>query len=194
MAKRKSITMKTRFEIFKRDNFTCQYCGKKTPEVILEIDHIIPVTKGGDSFIENLVTSCFECNRGKSGSLLNTILKNKDIHTETLLLAEREHQLAEYNFLKLKIREREDDEIRTLKRHFEKLFSYDDYYAGIAFDKIASFLRSALKVFSYIDILDIIEYAVRKTKNGSSDDYHNVAATKYLVAVLRNKMTGSNNG
>ena len=63
--KRKPISKKIRFEVFKRDNFTCQYCGKSAPDVVLEIDHINPVKNGGDNNIMNLITSCFDCNRGK---------------------------------------------------------------------------------------------------------------------------------
>lgn len=63
--KRKTISKKLRFEIFKRDNFTCQYCGKSAPDVVLEVDHINPVNNGGDNDIMNLITSCFDCNRGK---------------------------------------------------------------------------------------------------------------------------------
>lgn len=63
--KRKPLTKKLRFEVFKRDNFTCQYCGRMSPDVILEVDHIIPVAEGGDNDILNLVTSCKDCNRGK---------------------------------------------------------------------------------------------------------------------------------
>ena len=40
MAERKPIGKKMRFEVFKRDKFTCQYCGRKAPDVILEVDHI----------------------------------------------------------------------------------------------------------------------------------------------------------
>ena len=97
-----SVSLKLRFEVFKRDNFTCQYCGRKTPEVILELEHVIPLSKGGSDDFDNLTTSCFECNRGKGKSLLDTVLKDKDIHDETMLLAEREYQLAEYNYLKKK--------------------------------------------------------------------------------------------
>ncbi|NCC64746.1 MAG: HNH endonuclease, partial [Spirochaetia bacterium] len=61
------------FEVFKRDLFTCQYCGKKAPEAILEIDHIIPVSKGGDNSIENLVAACRECNGGKSNKKLSEL-------------------------------------------------------------------------------------------------------------------------
>lgn len=66
MAGRITISKKTRFEIFKRDSFSCQYCGRSAPEVMLEVDHINPVSKDGDNEITNLITSCFDCNRGKS--------------------------------------------------------------------------------------------------------------------------------
>lgn len=66
MAKRKTLSKKTRFEVFKRDSFTCQYCGKQAPDVVLEIDHINPVSKGGNNDLTNLVTTCFDCNRGKT--------------------------------------------------------------------------------------------------------------------------------
>lgn len=65
MASRKAIRPKIRFEVFKRDSFTCQYCGRKAPDVVLEVDHIKPVAKGGNNSLLNLVTSCVECNRGK---------------------------------------------------------------------------------------------------------------------------------
>lgn len=67
---RKPIKKSKRFAVFNRDNHTCQYCGKKAPGVVLEIDHKIPVSKGGDNSMNNLVTSCFDCNRGKSAKIL----------------------------------------------------------------------------------------------------------------------------
>ncbi len=71
--KRTAISKKTRFEVFKRDSFTCQYCSARPPKVPLEIDHIIPVCKGGKNHIDNLITACFDCNRGKSGNELTSI-------------------------------------------------------------------------------------------------------------------------
>jgi hypothetical protein len=73
MSKRKTIPQSIRFEVFKRDLFTCQYCGKKAPEAILEIDHIVPISKGGDNSIENLVSACRECNGGKSDKKLSEL-------------------------------------------------------------------------------------------------------------------------
>ena len=69
--KRKNLSKKQRFEVFKRDQFTCQYCGKKAPDVVLHVDHIMPVSKGGSNRIANLVTSCIDCNLGKSNRLLS---------------------------------------------------------------------------------------------------------------------------
>lgn len=62
---REKLSKKIRFEVFKRDSFTCQYCGRKAPDVVLEVDHITPVAEGGKNDIFNLITSCFDCNRGK---------------------------------------------------------------------------------------------------------------------------------
>ena len=55
----------TRFEIFNRDRFTCQYCGKETRQ--LTIDHIIPRYRGGQHTWENVVSACVPCNRRKAG-------------------------------------------------------------------------------------------------------------------------------
>lgn len=63
------FTMKQRFEVFSRDNFTCQYCGARAPNVQLVVDHIVPVARGGTNDELNLVSACFSCNAGKSASL-----------------------------------------------------------------------------------------------------------------------------
>lgn len=57
-----------RSAVFKRDNFTCQYCGAHG--VKLECDHVIPVSSGGQTSMENLVTACKPCNRSKGSKLL----------------------------------------------------------------------------------------------------------------------------
>jgi len=64
------ISPSIRFEVFQRDNHTCQYCGRTPPDVKLVIDHLIPVAHGGTDDFNNLVTSCEECNSGKSAKLI----------------------------------------------------------------------------------------------------------------------------
>ena len=63
--KRTGLSKKLRLEVFKRDGFRCQYCGASAPEVILVVDHIHPVAKGGKNGILNLITACEPCNAGK---------------------------------------------------------------------------------------------------------------------------------
>lgn len=67
------ISKRVRFDVLKRDGFQCLYCGRKPPEVVLEVDHIIPRCKGGKDSMVNLLSSCQDCNRGKSGIPLNCI-------------------------------------------------------------------------------------------------------------------------
>lgn len=69
MVERKAISKRERFEILKRDGFKCRYCGRTPPEVTLEIDHLKPVAGGGCNCQTNLVTACFDCNRGKGVSV-----------------------------------------------------------------------------------------------------------------------------
>ena len=57
-----------RLSILKRDNFTCQACGRKAPDVILHIDHIVPALEGGKAMEANGITLCQECNLGKGKS------------------------------------------------------------------------------------------------------------------------------
>lgn len=73
-AQRALMTNSLRNWIKERDDFTCQYCGASTYEqdlLLLEIDHIIPVSKGGLTTTENLQTLCWKCNRSKSDKVLN---------------------------------------------------------------------------------------------------------------------------
>ena len=55
----------TRLEVFHRDQYTCQYCGKETRQ--LTLDHVIPKHQGGEHTWENMVSACIPCNRHKAG-------------------------------------------------------------------------------------------------------------------------------
>lgn len=66
MADRKQISKRTRFEVFKRDEFRCVYCGSTPNEGVLHVDHVVAVANGGTDDPENLVTACEACNLGKS--------------------------------------------------------------------------------------------------------------------------------
>jgi 5-methylcytosine-specific restriction endonuclease McrA len=55
----------SRFEVFNRDKYTCQYCGQQTRE--LTLDHVIPRGRGGKHVWDNVVSACIPCNRRKGG-------------------------------------------------------------------------------------------------------------------------------
>lgn len=64
------VSRRLRFRVFQRDRFTCVYCGRSAPAVILEADHKHPRSKGGPDTLANLVTACLDCNRGKSDRIV----------------------------------------------------------------------------------------------------------------------------
>lgn len=62
-----------RFRILSRDGFRCRYCGRNTEQhqtLVLQVDHIVPRSRGGGDEENNLVTACWECNIGKGAKLL----------------------------------------------------------------------------------------------------------------------------
>jgi 5-methylcytosine-specific restriction endonuclease McrA len=61
----RSVRKLNRVEIFHRDQYTCQYCGKQTRQ--LTLDHVIPRYRGGQHTWENVVSACAACNRRKAG-------------------------------------------------------------------------------------------------------------------------------
>ena len=62
---RSGISPKKRFTVLERDRFTCRYCGRRPPEVVLHIDHVRSRKNGGGNSLENLAASCDDCNLGK---------------------------------------------------------------------------------------------------------------------------------
>lgn len=115
-----AVSRKIRFDVFKRDGFRCQYCGRTPPIVLLEVDHIHPRSKGGSDHEDNLLTSCEDCNRGKSAGLLTAVPRT--IAEKAAVIAEREAQLAGYNEILAAKRAREDKQIDDLESLFHEMW------------------------------------------------------------------------
>lgn len=133
--KRKAISKKVRFEVFKRDGFTCQYCGAHPPQAILHVDHIIPVAEGGGNEDTNLVTACDHCNLGKSANSLAKIPAS--LAERAAEVAEREEQLRGYSEVMAAQRERIEDDAWEVAEVFMRRFAQD----GIRRDWLESIKR-----------------------------------------------------
>jgi 5-methylcytosine-specific restriction enzyme A len=59
------ISPSVRVSVLHRDSYKCVFCGRGAPQIQLEVDRIVPFSKGGNNLIENLQTLCLDCNRGK---------------------------------------------------------------------------------------------------------------------------------
>lgn len=180
MGKRKSLSKKVRFEVFKRDSFTCQYCGNVPPSVVLEIDHIHPASKGGDNSEDNLITSCFDCNRGKSNGLLEQIPDT--LSKKQAVLEEKESQIKEYNKLLSRIKARETRIINKIEEAFQW-----HYPARKFSDSFKQSVRSFAKKLPKDDLIDAITSACIRT-----DGYD--SAAKYFCGICWRKIREQENG
>lgn len=115
-----AVSKTLRFEVFKRDLFTCQYCGKTPPAVVLELDHIHPRSKGGKDTEENLNTACFDCNRGKAAGLITTVIPSTS--DKAVRIAEAEEQLKQFQKVLRAKRKRENKDIDAIQFAFQHAF------------------------------------------------------------------------
>ena len=175
--KRESITKTKRFEVFKRDLFTCQYCGNSPPKIVLEIDHINPVSDGGDNSIDNLIAACFDCNRGKGARLLDTLPET--LNQKMLIQQEKSEQLKQYEKL-LKA------EKRKLNRKIDKIENiFNSYFEDYKFtDKFRNDTGRLLKLLPLSEAEDAMELAC-------INKYHDSGyALKYFCGVCWRKIKG----
>lgn len=82
----------TRFNVFLRDNWECQYCVKKFKTQALTFDHVIPRSKGGHTSWENIVTACQKCNTRKG----NMLPKECDMHPQVKPYEPSMYELQEH--------------------------------------------------------------------------------------------------
>ena len=116
-ATRKSMSKKTRFEVFKRDGFQCQYCGAHPPAAILHVDHIVAVVAGGTNVIDNLVTACATCNLGKGAGDLTAIPQS--LAEKAASVSEREAQILGYQAVMQAKADRIEDELWRVAEEIE---------------------------------------------------------------------------
>jgi hypothetical protein len=151
-----------RFEVFQRDRHTCQYCGRRAPDVELEVDHLIPVARGGTDAFENLITSCRECNSGKSAKLIERFTHG---HTKE---SWRE-----------KITEKRTENLREKRSEVEDVLDYWAECRGM--HAVTGYDEEA--VFRFVAIYDPewIKAAIRIATRQRRNNY-----VKYVAGILKN--------
>jgi DNA-directed RNA polymerase subunit RPC12/RpoP len=177
--KRKSLSKKLRFEIFKRDSFTCQYCGATPPTVVLHVDHITPVADGGENDMDNLITACEGCNQGKGARSLNDIPKS--LQNRAKDIKEREDQIKGYSKVM------EDRKYRLIKESWAIVETLEgrsqDDYRNDWFKSIKSFISK----LGYYEVEDAAEITISRFK---TVDYR---AFKYFCGICWKKVRDNDN-
>ncbi len=177
---RKPLTKKVRFEVFKRDGFTCQYCGAVPPAVVLEVDHIRPVSAGGTDDRDNLITACFDCNRGKGAEGLG--IAPETIERRAEMLAEKHEQLKAYDRLIKSRRRLEDKGIDEVQEAFTV------HFPGYSFSpKFRESVRTFLKAIPKDVVVGAMHTACSRI--GRRDD-----STKYFCGMCWKIIKGGRNG
>lgn len=177
---RAHIKKSVRFEVFKRDSFTCQYCGMKSPDVVLEIDHITPVADGGDNDILNLVTACKACNAGKSDRPLTEAAAMEKRRAQLEDLEQRRQQLQMLHEWHLSLVEI-DDQAATLAG--ELWFRSTGREGSTLTDGARDELRKLIKRNGFDAVCAAIKSAAEAAKRSTSD--HSTACSEWFWKIGR---------
>lgn len=90
-----AVSKRLRFEVLRRDNHACRYCGAAAPDVKLTVDHVMPTALGGSDDPTNLVTACSGCNSGKSATAPDSPIV-ADVEADALRWAAAMARAAEF--------------------------------------------------------------------------------------------------
>lgn len=189
MAKRKPMSKRKRFEIFKRDGFACQYCGRKPPQVMLQVDHVIAVAAGGDDDSLNLTTACEDCNSGKSDKPLQQTLPSQQL--ELLRRAEIAEQTKALNKFLAKYRAEQDESVIRLASQWSDMTALPNEPKGqwMAGESYRRSLRTFLKSLPEFEVLDAMELAHNRmpVEGLKASDYK---TWKYFCGICWRKIKG----
>lgn len=175
---RKSSGKRLRFEVFKRDHFTCQYCGAQPPDAVLTLDHIEPVSRGGTDDIHNLITACERCNSGKSDKVLGDRAIRPDAD---LLYLETQQEIAELTRYQTAL----DEKRRVLGEIVASLQGVWADASGLDWAPGETLIRQLLSRYG----TDVVEEAITDVAFKVGNGYISSIGerwVKYLYAVARN--------
>lgn len=193
MAERTALSKRVRFNVFKRDGFACQYCGERPPQVLLQVDHIIPVAGGGTNEIANLITACTNCNLGKSDIPLDEL----PVHVQANLADRKEaaSQLAELNKWLSKERSIREANVDHLARYWCDLArDGNPTHHFIAFPQYLQTLRTFIGRMPVVEIEDSMVVATARFPFASNSDGFSDRTWRYFCGICWRKIKGDDRG
>ncbi|ASN72008.1 putative HNH endonuclease [uncultured Caudovirales phage] len=162
-----AVSKRLRYEILRRDNHACRYCGGTAPDVKLTVDHVVPTTLGGSDQPSNLVAACADCNSGKSATPPDAAIvadvdakallwaRAQDIVADRLRVTVHEKHLMEEHFY---------DEWETLRTDRRRSSELPDDFG----DSIELFMRRGMP---YEAITELARVALRNRAVGDKWKY-----------------------
>lgn len=177
-----ALSKAKRFEVFKRDGFTCQYCGQRPPEVVLEVDHIHPRALGGDDDDLNLLTSCADCNRGKGAKVLANRAIRPDADIEFLAAQQEIAEARRY----LSIKQARDEVYGEVIEELNEVLKAAFRWGGTPWD-VDNYWRNLLTEFAPDEIEDAIRIVGPRYRAGLLQDDTTSGVFRYMRGVMRNR-------
>lgn len=152
-----AVSKRLRFEVLRRDNHTCRYCGGSAPDVALTVDHVVPVALSGSDDPSNLVAACRDCNSGKSSVPPDAVLV-ADVSQDALRWARAMEQVAA-------IRQAERAERTQIKLWFIGVWNswtnWRDETFELPNDALDSLVRFTAAGLEREDMEDLVRVAMR---------------------------------
>lgn len=168
-----ALSKRVRYEVLRRDDHACRYCGGRAPEVRLTIDHVVPVALGGGDDPTNLATACADCNAGKSSVAPDSPIV-ADVAADALrwgvaMAAAQAKMLADL-----------DDDAKVVRAFLKVWESHGDWtMPGDFGDRVVSYYRSGLPI-------EAIEDAAFRASGARHVSYGQRFA--YFCGICRNRV------
>lgn len=169
-----AVSKRLRFEVLRRDEHTCQYCGETAPSVTLHVDHVVPVALGGTDNPGNLVAACKDCNSGKTS-----------VPSDAPLIQKVNAHAAAYALTLTDKMTRIREELYRNGEYIEEFLDLWNAWKGVESKQavpLPSDYKDSLRRWCAMGVpIDLLEYAIEvaMTKKGlQSDEY------RYMAGVI----------
>lgn len=186
------VSKRLRYEILRRDNHTCRYCGATADDTRMTVDHVVPVALGGCDKPSNLVAACMDCNAGKSSTPADAPLI-ADVAGDDMRWAQAMRKAAEID------RQKRTDDRLFVNEFIDKMseaMQSDPEERVYCFPDMTSpdiggahgFLRSVTQFRDCgLDMEDLMSAMLKAARNPAIDDRHN---WKYFCGICWRMIEG----